>query len=250
MRKAHLYPLILAGFALALLTNEATAVVDPPLTDLKIAIPLRIDIPAPEIISGITNPPLQGIDLNLGVNIHLDRSYNPNRLAPEGCILKTDIRAKFCLDPVAWPELLIGDILGDNVIYRGNQAIVRYDDERVSQAHILFPAERFIQVLEHLEKRYGPPTEQELFKTQIPEQSPIINTVVRWRSVFKGDKKDLILEVRAHDDTRRTFPDKTHGFMWLYRSGAKPVFRHLSVVDLMVLRKRRIGQWPYTTESD
>lgn len=250
MPKSALYYIGVIGVSAVISVTTALAATETPNNEVEVINPLRISIPAPKVIPGISHPPLQGISMNLGANLHLDRTFEPAKQGPEGCIEKIDIGARFCLDPVVWPELLIGDFLNDKIVYRGNQAIVRYDGNQVTQAHILFPAERFIQVLEHIEKRYGPPTEQELLETLIPEQSPIINTVVRWRSVFKGDKKDLILEVRAHDDTRRTFPDHTHGFIWLYRSGAKPVFHQLSVVDLMVLRKRRIGRWPYDDVSD
>lgn len=215
-----------------------------------VVVPLQIEIPAPEVIPGITHPPLKGVALTLAGTIQLDRAFEGDRQLQAGCVIKQDIRARFCLDAVTWPGLFLNDLFTDDVVYNGNQAIVRYDDNRISQAHVLFPADRFIQVLEHIEKKYGAPTEQELFKTQIPERPPIINTVVRWRSVFGEDKKDLILEVRAHDDTRRTFPDKTHGFIWLYRDGAKPVFRNISVVDLMVMRKRHIGQWPYPVKTE
>ncbi|NQW01998.1 MAG: hypothetical protein HQ483_20005 [Rhodospirillales bacterium] len=237
--------LIVAGLA-----KTGQAATDTPVTHIQTENSLQITIPAPQVIPGITNPPLHGIFLNLGENIHLDRPFVATEQAAEGCILKSDIKARFCIDPVAWPETLLGDMASDDIVYRGNQAIVRYDDNRVTQAHILFPADRFIRVLEHIEALYGPPTEQQLLKTLVPEADPIINTVVRWKSVFDGDKRDLILEVRAHDDTRRTFPDNTHGFMWLYRTGAEPVFHLLSVVDLMVLRKRRIGQWPYPDQSE
>jgi len=227
----------------------AIAATDGPITDVEIKRSLQIDIPAPEIIPGISNPPLRGISLNLGDNIRLGRPYTTAEQAPEGCILKSDIQARFCIDPVIWPGALLGNIVSDDIIYRGNQAIIRYDQDKVSQAHILFPADQFIQVLEHLGNLYGPPTEQELSKTNIPESAPIINTVARWKSVFDGENRDLILEVRAHDDTRRTFPDHTHGFIWLYRTGAEPIFHHISVVDLMVLRKRRIGGWPFPDKT-
>lgn len=221
-----------------------------PVLDTETNNTLRITIPAPVIVPGISSPPLKGVHLNLGENLQLDRPYIPAAQAPEGCILKIDIKARFCVDPVFWPATLLGPASSEDVIYQGNQAIVRYDKDRLTQAHILFPTDHFIQILEHLESQYGQPTEQELVKTFIPESEPLTNTVVRWKSAFGGINKDLILEVRAHDDIRRPFPDSTHGFMWLYRSGAEPVFRHLSVIDLMVLRKRQIGQWPYTKETD
>ncbi len=220
-----------------------------PILETETGNTLHITITAPKIIPGISNPPLIGVNLNLGENLELGRPYVAASQAPEGCILKSDIKARFCVDPVFWPASLLGPPANDEIIYPGNQAIVRYDEDRISQAHILFPTDRFIQILEHLETQYGPPTEQELVKTHIPESEPVTNTVVRWKSAFDGRHRDLILEVRAHDDIRRPFPDSTHGFMWLYRDGADPVFRHLSVIDLMVLQKRQIGQWPYVERT-
>jgi len=209
------------------------------------ASPISINIPAPEITPGVSRPPLQGIILDLGDNLRLERPYRAQEQAPEGCIERPGLTARFCLDPVKWPADLANAFNGTNVIYKGSKAIIRYDNDKASQAHILFPAQQFIDVVEHLKGRFGPPTEEEMVKIPVPEADDVINTVVRWRSVMDDTKGDLILEIRAYDDIRRPFPDSDHGFIWLYRKGATPVFRHLSAVDLMVLRKRHIGQWPY-----
>jgi hypothetical protein len=208
--------------------------------------PVTIEIPAPEVIPGVSHPPLEGVVLHLGEKVRLDRLYQANEQPPEGCIEKPELAARFCLDPVQWPEGLGDPLTIDDVVYKGAQAIIRYDQGKSSQAHILFPSVQFVDMVEHLKNRFGTPTEEEFVKIPIPNSDSVVNTVVRWRSVLQGEDKDMILEVRAHDDIRRPFPDAIHGFIWLYRKGATPIFRHLSVVDLMVLRKRRIGQWPYT----
>lgn len=209
-------------------------------------VPVIIEIPAPEIIPGVSHPPLDGVILDLGDKAQLDRPYVVSEQAPEGCIERPDLAARFCLDSVQWPLSLHAAFSDSDVIYKGARAIIRYDRDKASQVHILFPAGQFIEVVEHLKSRFGTPTEEEFVKIPIPESDTVMNTVVRWRSVIDGNHNDMILEVRAHDDVRRPFPDADHGFIWLYRKGTSPMFRHLSVVDLMVLRKRRIGQWPYT----
>jgi len=207
--------------------------------------PISIDIPAPETIPGVSRPPLQGISLDMGENLRLDRPYRAQEQAPEGCIERPGLTARFCLDPVQWPTTLSQAFDGTDVVYKGSKAIIRYDQDHATQAHILFPAKQFIDVVEHLKDRFGPPTEEEMVIIPVPEADDVINTAVRWRSVMDDQTSDLILEIRAYDDIRRPFPDSDHGFIWLYRKGATPVFHHLSAVDLMVLRKRHIGQWPY-----
>jgi len=228
----------LSPFANSAETAQTTSETEP-------LVPVIIEIPAPEVIPGVSHPPLDGVVLDLGDKAWLGRPYIASEQAPEGCIERPELATRFCLDAVQWPLALRAAFRGSDVIYKGVQVIIRYDRDKASQAHILFPAGQFIDVVEHLKGRFGTPTEEEFVKIPVPDSDTIMNTVVRWRSVIEGNDTDMILEVRAHDDIRRPFPDSDHGFIWLYRKGSTPMFRHLSVVDLMVLRKRRIGQWPY-----
>jgi len=207
--------------------------------------PLRITIPAPEVIPGRSNPPLEGEALDLGPKIHLGRPYRAAEQAPEGCIEKAVPEARFCVDAVTWPDVLREALVSTPAIYGGHSAIIRYDDDRSSQAHVLFPSANFLDVVEHLTDRFGPPTEQNMIKTPVPGDEPVTNMVVKWLSRMPDERRTLVLEVRANDDVRHPFPDEKHGFIWLHHVGADPVFRHLSVVDLMVLRKRHLSLWPF-----
>jgi len=213
------------------------------------AAPLRITIPAPEVIPGRSNPPLEGEVLDLGPGIHLGKPYRAAEQAPEGCIEKTVPAARFCVDAVTWPEFLREALVSTPAIYGGHSAIIRYDDDKASQAHVLFPSANFIEVVEHLTDRFGPPTEQNLIKTPVPGGEPFTITVVKWLSLMPEESQNLILEVRANDNVRHPFPDEKHGFIWLHHAGADPVFRHLSVVDLMVLRKRHLSLWPFEEDK-
>jgi len=62
------------------------------------------------------------------------------------------------------------------------------------------------------------------------------------KSVFGSDQALIILTVCAFDDERYDYPDRLHGFLWLYRYGAVPLFRPSSTVDLMHLNFRHVGQ--------
>jgi len=212
---------------------------------------LIINIPPPErrTIKGLTHPPLSNVRFHLGAKVSLDRAFDPAGQAAEGCIDKPATGARFCMDPVDWPAAVMAAMEladDDDTIYRGGRAVIRYDAGHSSQVHVLFPASAFIDVVEHLKTRYGPPTEQEINVQPVPGEVELVNTVVRWKSITGpalGDK-DMILEVRAYDDVRHPHPDRLHGFVWLHRAGAVPVFRHFTTIDMMLLRQRRLGRWP------
>jgi len=125
-------------------TGEKAEPISPPTA------PLRITIPAPEVIPGRSHPPLEGEALDLGPKIHLGRPYRAAEQAPEGCIEKTVPAARFCIDAVTWPDVLREALVSTPAIYGGHSAIIRYDEDRSSQAHVLFPSASFIDVVEHL----------------------------------------------------------------------------------------------------
>ena len=205
-----------------------------------------IDIPPPPVrtLTGATYPPLKDVLLAVGETVRLDREIDDGRPPAEGCMDKPSASARFCLDPVDWPEPLQPATANGDIVHKGRQAIIRYDQGRSSQANVLFPASAFVGIVEALKNRYGPPTEQEMQIREVPGDDKVVNTVVRWKSRSTEGDKTAILEVRAFDDLRHPHPDRTHGMLWLYREGAVPVFRHFNTIDMMVLRQRRIGQWP------
>ena len=211
--------------------------------------PLILNIPAPEIISGVSNPPLDGITLSLSQNARLGKRFIPAEQVAGGCIEKPARAIRFCIDPINWPVALSEAFGKSGTLYKGTQAVILYSENISAQAHVLFPSDQFITVIEHLKNRYGPPSSEDAVISQVPERPPVVNTVVRWRSIMDDGSADMVLEVRAYDDVRRPFPDTSHGFIWLHRKGDVPVFRLFSTIDMMVLRQRRIGQWPYPDQS-
>jgi len=210
---------------------------------------INIPPPARRTIKGVGTPPLKNIRFGLGQKVRLDRAFDPSKQAAEGCIDKPAVEARFCMDPVDWPAAVMAAMEladEDDTIYRGGRAVIRYDEGHSSQAHVIFPSSAFIDVVEHLKVRYGPPTEQEINVQPVPGEVELANTVVRWKSLAETTPggKHMVLEVRAYDDVRHPHPDRQHGFLWLHREGATPVFRHFTTIDMMMLRHRRIGQWP------
>jgi len=76
------------------------------------------------------------------------------------------------------------------------------------------------------------------------EAPELPNTTFRWKALSADRRDVIILEVRNYDDLRRSFADLHHGMVRLYRDGSRPIFKHLSTMDLMLLQRRRIANAP------
>jgi hypothetical protein len=187
---------------------------------------------------------LRGVELKLGHNIRLGLPYVREEQAPQGCIEKPALDAIFCIDPMVWPGPLAAIFKAGTPMFAGDRAIVRYDEGLVTQAHILFPTQAFVDITEHLTARYGPPTEQNIIWVPMIGQPRLANVVARWISKTGGDGPVLVIEVRTYDDIRHPHPDQKHGFVWLYREGGTPIFRTLSMADVMLLRKKGLTLEP------
>ena len=70
------------------------------------------------------------------------------------------------------------------------------------------------------------------------------NTTFRWKAVSADRRDTIILEVRNFDDLRRSFADMEHGMVRLYRQGSRPIFKHISTMDLMLIQRRRVANAP------
>ncbi len=229
-------------FGIALVVFQPAGANDPRHSTSDVII--QIPPPPTRTLTGATFPPLKGVVFNVGDTVRLDRVIDDGRPPADGCLDKPGVGARYCVDPVAWPAPLNVAAGAEDAIYKGGQAVVRYDAGRSSQAQVLFPTAAFIDIVEALSARYGPPTVQEMHIREVPGATRVANTVVRWKSFNPGATAPDVLEVRAFDDLRHPHPDREHGFLWLYRAGAEPMFRHFNTIDMMVLRQRRIGQWP------
>ena len=76
------------------------------------------------------------------------------------------------------------------------------------------------------------------------EAPKLPNTTFRWQALSADQRDAIVLEVRNYDDLRRSFADMDHGMVRLYRKGSRPVFKHISTMDLMLLQRRRVARAP------
>ena len=176
---------------------------------------------------------LKGVALNLSGTPDLGR-HAP---ATESCISKNRGRVLFCIEPVAWPDTLLPHFQVSTYMYSGAKSIVRYDDGEATFVHAVFPSASFEAVLDHFERRFGPPTDQqELWLTSL--SSPVrSNPMAAWWSIEGSSVTSL--QIRKFDDTRGGFPDMEFGAISLHIQGAKPIFPLLSTANLMLLKFKR-----------
>ncbi len=174
-----------------------------------------------------------------GVALNLSGAPNLGKPAPaiESCISKNRGRVLFCIEPVAWPDILLPHFQVNTYMYRGAKSIVRYDDGKATFVHTLFPSASFEAILDHFERRFGPATEQqELWLTSL--SSPVrSNPMAAWWSIEGSSVTSL--QIRKFDDTRGGFPDMEYGAISLHIQGAKPIFPLLSTANLMLLKFKR-----------
>lgn len=161
--------------------------------------------------------------------------------------------ATFCVEPVDWPLAIAAAFEVQSAIYRGRQAIVRYDGGVATQFHALFPTANFQKVVDHFTAMLGPPGDtSERSAVAIGERNRK-NRTARWLGPKAADgpgsaggsadaSADSMLEVREIDDMRWSAPpDLEHGVVRLYRGGGDLIFQHVSWSDFLLARMRQPG---------
>jgi hypothetical protein len=124
------------------------------------------------------------------------------------------------------------------------EGVVRYENGKASRIYAVFNAADFAQVIKYMQHKFGPPQEREIVWMHMLEAPKLPNTTFRWQA-FNADRTEVIvLEVRNYDDLRRSFADMDHGMVRLYRNGSRPIFKHISTMDLMLMQRRRLAQTP------
>ena len=182
--------------------------------------------------------------LKLGSNIFLGQVLDLARQSPAGCIEKRSLGSHFCVEPVAWPAEAATSFNISSAIYLGEQAVVRYDRGRATQAYAIFAIDQFVNVIKHLQKVFGPPSSKDIVWMHMLEAPRIPNPTFRWKHVSSDGEVETFLEVRNFDNYRKSYADTKNGFILLTRKGMPDMFTQLSTMDLMRLEKRRISMTP------
>lgn len=195
-------------------------------------------------VEAISENAVTDIDLFLGDKILIGNELLADALESGNCIERPVHLSVFCLQPMNWPAKVAGLFAQDTAYTMPGEGVVRYENGRLSRAYNVFNAADFADVVKYMQRRFGPPSEREIVWMHMLEAPELPNTTFRWKALSADRRDVIILEVRNYDDLRRSFADLHHGMVRLYRDGSRPIFKHLSTMDLMLLQRRRIANAP------
>ncbi len=195
-------------------------------------------------LTRLEDGPLTNIDLFMGADRIIGAPYDAAKHDGNTCIERALHGSVFCVENLNWPASIASSFATDTAFLLPNEGVVRYENGKASRVYSVFKASDFAKVVKFMQQRFGPPQEREIGWMHMLEAPKLPNTTFRWQA-FSADRRDaIVLEVRNYDDLRRSFADMEHGMVRLYRNGSRPVFKHISTMDLMLLQRRRVARAP------
>jgi len=199
---------------------------------------------ADQELTRIGDGPLLDLDLVMGRDSIIGAPYDAAAFKAESCVERALHGSVFCLKELNWPAEIASSFATDTAFVLPGEGVVRYENGVASRIYAVFKASDFADVVKFMQHRFGPPQEREIGWMHMLEAPKLPNTTFRWQA-FNADRTDaIVLEVRNFDDLRRSFADMDHGMVRLYRNGSRPIFKHISTMDLMLMQRRRVARAP------
>lgn len=195
-------------------------------------------------LTKIGDAPLNNIDLYMGRDSIIGMPYDAAAHSPDSCIERALHGSVFCLKDLQWPAAIASSFATDTAFVLPGEGVVRYENGTVSRVYAIFKASDFADVVKFMQHRFGPPQEREIGWMHMLEAPKLPNTTFRWKAFNADHSEAIVLEVRNFDDLRRSFADMERGMVRLYRMGSRPIFKHISTMDLMLMQRRRLAGVP------
>ena len=187
---------------------------------------------------------LGNIDLYVGKDTVIGTPYDAKKFGPEDCIERPLHGSIFCLATLHWPADIVEQFAVDTAFTLPGEALIRFENGTISRVYAIFDSQNFADVVKHMQRNFGAPSEREIVWMPVMEAPRLPNTTFRWKALSADRKDTMILEVRNYDDLRRSFADMEHGLVRLYRDGSRPIFKHISTMDLMLMQRKRVARAP------
>ena len=192
---------------------------------------------------------LGNIDLYVGKDTVIGTPYDGKKFGPEDCIERPLHGSIFCLTTLHWPAKIVEKFAVDTAFTLPGEALIRFENGTISRVYAIFDSQNFADVVKHMQRNFGAPSEREIVWMPVMEAPKLPNTTFRWKALSADRKDTMILEVRNYDDLRRSFADMEHGMIRLYRDGSRPIFKHISTMDLMLMQRKRIARAPVAVNT-
>ncbi|MBL4613842.1 MAG: hypothetical protein JKY27_03070 [Magnetovibrio sp.] len=138
-----------------------------------------------------------------------------------------------CLEKVTWPDEMkayFGDMR--STLYRGNKAVVGYEDGRADFMYAVFRSSGFDAVIDIFTQRLGAPDEIHQRGVRPFGQTLEANPVRTWYGFDSQAGRKIVLEIFKYDDQRGTFPVMEEGAVKLSYVGEENIFRYTIPVEL------------------
>lgn len=181
----------------------------------------------------------EGIQLQSEAPIHLGASTFIGDDVPDSapCFTPAGSTKRICVLSVDWPAATGHLFEVSSILYRGQKAIARVDEEgRTNAVYSLFPTEHFTRIAGHFTLAFGTAEDSSPPMPLIGNPNAR-NTVLHWkREDFGG--RTLVLELRANDDLRDILPDERHGVVRLGYEDGTPLFDDLQTSDFLLRTMR------------
>ncbi len=195
-------------------------------------------------LTKIGDTPLNNIDLVMGRDSIIGMPYDAAAHSADSCIERALHGSVFCLKDLQWPAGIASSFATDTAFVLPGEGVVRYENGTVSRVYAIFKASDFADVVKYMQHHFGPPQEREIGWMHMLEAPKLPNTTFRWKAFNADHSEAIVLEVRNFDDLRRSFADMERGMVRLYRIGSRPIFKHISTMDLMLMQRRRLAGAP------
>jgi len=200
-------------------------------------------------LTHIGDGPLLDHDLYLGRGKLIGQPFKAEDHKNSACVERELHGSIFCLENLDWPAADARNFEADTAFIVPGEAVIRYENGVSSRVYAVFDASQFADVVKIMQRRFGPPQEREIGWMHILEAPKLPNTTFRWKAVTPDRADTIVLEVRNYDDVRRSFADMDHGMVRLFRTGSRPIFKHISTMDLMLMQRRKAAQASVDTNS-
>ena len=185
----------------------------------------------------------------VGKDTVIGTPYDAKKFGPEDCIERALHGSIFCLANLHWPAEIVEKFAVDTAFTLPGEALIRFENGTISRVYAIFDSQSFADVVKHMQRNFGAPSEREIVWMPVMESPRLPNTTFRWKALSADRKDTMVLEVRNYDDLRRSFADMEHGLVRLYRDGSRPIFKHISTMDLMLMQRKRAAHAPIAANA-
>jgi len=200
------------------------------------AAPARTRVAVAAALPSSPPPPAFAAGAPLGVSLRLGLAATSTTAAgDEPCVDKKKGLLRLCVLPVEWPAELEKHFQIESFLYRGVKALARFEGGVATRLYAQFPAASFAAVADFHRQRLGPPQEVIERQIRLAGGGKATNQVLVWRLAGGGQRLSVV-EIRSHDDVRRSTASRDYGAIQSYYEGARSMFSQVSALDLMRLR--------------